>query len=350
VLVDVLPSGELYVSGLITGLNASVAGGWHVHSGFSCDDPSLVGGHYFAAGEVDPWISTRYTSNSRGVATLDHAVDGFSLTGVLPVLGRALVVHNSFGARVACGVIEPVNGRAVVLGRYPGTSGQGYEGVVIASASSGSVPTLSFRGSLSGLPAESSGGWHIHSGYTCEEAAGVGGHYLVNGLDPWLSVRYTTDARGVATLTPINTPPVVGCSIERSFPVDLRAMVVHSPSSARVMCGLLGLSPTGPTPSILPPGTFNPIDVLSAYTAELAADWIDTLIVAMRAAGMGVCAVFFIGSVAFATIILIPPFLLALGLGYTWTYAFGGTNGGRHRCARLPVRLLDRRPPHVRPR
>ena len=131
---------------------------------------------------------------------------------------------------------------------------------------------------------------------------------------------------------------------------------------------------------LLTEGTFNPIDVLSAYTAELAADWIDTLIVAMRAAGMGVCAVFFIGSVAFATIILIPPFLLALGLGYTWTYAFGGTNGVgigtlvylpslptcpltylptylpaypptySLRCARLPVRLLDRRPPHVRPR
>jgi len=328
-LVNALPSGDIYVSGLISGLNASTSGGWHIHSGFSCDNPLLVGGHYFASGQVDPWLSTRYAANNEGVAKLGHLVGAFSLERVMPTLGRAIVVHNSFGDRVACGLIQPLHGRSVTLDRYPGTNGQGYEGTLVISSSSGASPSLSFRGTLSGLPRESSGGWHIHSGHTCDEAAGVGGHYLIDGVDPWLNVQYTTDARGVATLAPINQPPVAGFSLTHSYPVDRRAIVVHHPGGARVACGLLGPIPSRPAlEGVLDPGSsLNPIDVLSAYTAFLSADWIDTLVVWMRSAGLGLATIFFIGAVAIGTVLLIPPSLQALAFGYLWTYAYGGTEG-----------------------
>ena len=35
--------GTLTITAVMTGLGAGMTGGWHVHSGFSCDD---AGGHY----------------------------------------------------------------------------------------------------------------------------------------------------------------------------------------------------------------------------------------------------------------------------------------------------------------
>lgn len=69
---------------------------------------------------------------------------------------------------------------------------------------------IHFHGTLAGLEPFATGGFHIHTGYTCADAAyaatSVGGHYWPNMVsDPWASnavppVTYTADAYGTASI------------------------------------------------------------------------------------------------------------------------------------------------------
>lgn len=182
-LLDSSASG-LHVNGVLSGLNGSTTGGWHIHSGFACDLPTAtvpnpVAGHFYPAGEPDAWLATKYSANSRGVARLAATIPGFGVTeGPMAVLGRAVVVHNSRGDRVACGVIKPAYGHAVHVGQYPDSNGDPIVGVVLISATSGSAPRVMAQGTLAELPGSSEGGWHIHTGTTCADKNGVKGHYF----------------------------------------------------------------------------------------------------------------------------------------------------------------------------
>ena len=46
-----------------------------------------------------------------------------SLAGDYPVAYRVVVVHDSGGNRVACGVLLPTSGEVVSLSKYPGYTG-----------------------------------------------------------------------------------------------------------------------------------------------------------------------------------------------------------------------------------
>mmetsp|Transcript_33332 Transcript_33332/g.65474 ORF Transcript_33332/g.65474 Transcript_33332/m.65474 type:complete len:620 (+) Transcript_33332:1855-3714(+) len=75
-------------------------GGMHVHVGTSCDDASKVGGHYWVPPSgLDPWDAIFWTSQ-QGSAT----VEGTGLA-LADVVGRTVVLHDSTGARWACGVV-----------------------------------------------------------------------------------------------------------------------------------------------------------------------------------------------------------------------------------------------------
>merc|ERR1712137_891105 len=90
------------------------------------------------------------------------------------------------------------------------------------------------KGTLTGLPANTTAGWHIHSGFSCFAAADVGGHYF-EGMtnDPW-NTTYTSDSNGVASID----TEMVGFSLSTCMPVTGRALVIHD-TSARIGCGLL---------------------------------------------------------------------------------------------------------------
>jgi len=95
---------------VLTGLELSTTGGWHIHAGFSCQTPASVFGHYMAAdGITDPWLTpvpTRWYSEAAGVALIQSDVSQVSLYESQPVYGRALVVHLSSDAgsgRAGCG-------------------------------------------------------------------------------------------------------------------------------------------------------------------------------------------------------------------------------------------------------
>ena len=94
--------------GCLTGLEASVSGGWHVHSGFTCGSKWGVGGHYFPDMPSDPWLTTQYQSDASGVAHIDEIMTDLTLHRTRPVYGRAVVVHLSAAmssARAGCGVV-----------------------------------------------------------------------------------------------------------------------------------------------------------------------------------------------------------------------------------------------------
>ena len=169
---------RLFIYGYVTGLEASKSGGWHVHSGFSCTDTSLVGGHYYdpAVTPVDPWIGVSWASDENGVAEVSFDIGGFTLHDVMAVAGRTIVIHDSTGAKKGCGVITPTKAELVSLGDYPGYGGDQpkVRGLLAVEDAEDGLRT---HGTIVGLEPSRTGGWHIHSGYSCAETSAVGGHY-----------------------------------------------------------------------------------------------------------------------------------------------------------------------------
>jgi hypothetical protein len=77
--------------------------GIHIHEGKTCDDASQVGGHFFDSTSIsaDPWASKVYMTGAAG-----GAIGLFpTKIGTDDIAGRALVVHDKTGARIACGLI-----------------------------------------------------------------------------------------------------------------------------------------------------------------------------------------------------------------------------------------------------
>ena len=230
-------AGGIALEGIVAGLEPSATGGMHVHAGFTCDDAESVGGHYYDGLAADPWgANTTYDSDGAGVAFPSMAVAAFSLSGpTRPVDGRAVVVHAADGTRVACGLLTPTSGEFAELGAYPGSSNGTASGLVLVEDS----PTgVALRGTLAGL-APGTGGFHVHGGYTCDDAAGVFGHYYEGADDPWAATTATADASGAATVA----LDVAGYSLRGVMPVAYRALVAHDSEGTRVGCGVLGTAP-----------------------------------------------------------------------------------------------------------
>merc|ERR1712159_411102 len=87
----------------VYGLEKNKAGGIHIHTGKSCSNP---GGHYWDESEVgtaDPWLTVKYRSNLNGVASGSVKIQsGHSLR---ENVGHAVVLHDSTGTKIACGLL-----------------------------------------------------------------------------------------------------------------------------------------------------------------------------------------------------------------------------------------------------
>lgn len=99
---------QLNVQYQLQGLAASSSGGLHIHTGTSCAVAADVGGHYWdAAIGDDTWKGAKWRSNGRG-----ESQGGVVLTtgySYRQNIGHAVVIHNSDGTRIACGVLQPVS-------------------------------------------------------------------------------------------------------------------------------------------------------------------------------------------------------------------------------------------------
>jgi hypothetical protein len=110
VTISVTPTGLLGV-GSASNLEANLIGadcayangcGVHVHSGTACTDASAQGGHYYVM-VPDPWANVRYIgTNAAGNASYTFSVP----TTATDIDGKPFIVHNSAGARVACGILR----------------------------------------------------------------------------------------------------------------------------------------------------------------------------------------------------------------------------------------------------
>jgi len=103
-------SGNAYVTYALAGLEDACkstpegvanACGIHIHEGKTCDDASAVGGHYFSV-DSDPWGALGYQTGFAGTAR--GSVKAPIGSGN-DIAGRAIVVHDSTGGRVACALI-----------------------------------------------------------------------------------------------------------------------------------------------------------------------------------------------------------------------------------------------------
>ena len=113
---------------------------------------------------TDPWLSTMWHSNVAGVAPLLFEVKGLSYGLANPVAGRVMVVHDSTGARVACGAIKSIPGEVVTLGAYPGSPpSSGARGTLVVYPNTLGVAVL---GTLAGLSPSLTATLSINTGYS----------------------------------------------------------------------------------------------------------------------------------------------------------------------------------------
>ena len=93
------PDSSLRLYGILSGIGESTTGGIHIHEGYTCE---TSGPHLSNAAGIDPW-NTTYSSDQFGIADVNVLVNAIPL---MNVTGRAVVVHDAEGVRVACGLIS----------------------------------------------------------------------------------------------------------------------------------------------------------------------------------------------------------------------------------------------------
>lgn len=97
----------LRITVLLSGLEVSTSGGVHIHEGTTCDDADEVGGHYYNSTHTngtDPWTTTDWVSDSLGNSSTSFVID--SGYGLEDNLAHAIVIHDSTGSRISCGVLK----------------------------------------------------------------------------------------------------------------------------------------------------------------------------------------------------------------------------------------------------
>ena len=225
-------------------------GGVHIHVGMTCSTANDIGGHYWNSTyyAVDPWLTVMYNTSSGHPATQTDLVVMTGTTGE-DVYGRAMVIHDFTGERIACGIIEEATTGA--FAKYPTYTGSWMTTGGVKVTSSGTVQTLHWI-FTAGLDPQCSGpctdanccGVHFHVGKTCGSHAEIGGHYWNSTMfstDPWLYIQYNASAMpsimmDVAVDTGYEVADVAGHSI-----------VVHDFTGARIGCALMSNLDMGTT-------------------------------------------------------------------------------------------------------
>lgn len=195
----------------VKGLGELATGGVHIHEGTTCEEASLVGGHYWNDKRTDD----NWTDEGGAVWSADENGDSvssfrlYSGYGYNHNAGHAVVFHTSDGTRAACGVLEKNNFElSADMGSYPT-----YNGNVDLTDDyhvSGEV-TISFDAdgqfemfyNLDGLPKKCSDcGVHVHTGTTCEDHDNIGDHYFTSAAtDLWTTeggAVYNSNGKGEA--------------------------------------------------------------------------------------------------------------------------------------------------------
>jgi len=136
------------------------------------------------------------------------------------------------------------------IAAYPGWTGTAPSGtVVVGTASgSGSATILKLTYDLANLGAGISGGVHIHTGKSCAEASGVGGHYWATVPDLWIPIKYGTSNANGASSGEVTLASGLSLPLQEGHTI-----VLHTTGGARTGCGVITCTPSYVTPT--PPPT-----------------------------------------------------------------------------------------------
>jgi hypothetical protein len=224
--------------------NTANSCGIHIHEGTTCDDASLVGGHYFNKDTFasDVWSPVSFVAGNSNSSTIGKVVVDYGFSAV-STLDRALVIHDHSGARVTCALLQvPDSVNVGDLGTYPGYAGParpvGYANLDFQD--NGVLITFNILGlesacSAPNASAPNSCGIHIHAGTSCADASLPGGHYFNKdtiAADPWGSVVYQT----------LRTSAFGTAYAQFGYPYKAtrgRVLVVHDHSGARATCAII---------------------------------------------------------------------------------------------------------------
>jgi len=245
VLEAYLQPAERRLAGLNVVKCQSTTCGVHVHSGSACDTEANRGGHYYTTGTLintqgglhysNPWETTGYKmTDAAGNASFTFSVN----TLATDVEGKPVVVHDSDGKCVACGILGLTQSSASAT--LTELSGSGVTGKVMLYTTDtkiiGAGEASGFEGNLNddvNCTATNGCGAHVHSGSDCSSATTQGGHYFKEGAtDPWASIGYHgTSPQGHGQFVFSVT------TSERT--VDGKPFIVHNNAGGRVACGVL---------------------------------------------------------------------------------------------------------------
>mmetsp|Transcript_111727 Transcript_111727/g.301365 ORF Transcript_111727/g.301365 Transcript_111727/m.301365 type:complete len:494 (-) Transcript_111727:12-1493(-) len=256
--LGLLESAEQVLSWKLSGVDpecskphtAKNACGIHIHQGKSCYEDA--GGHYWNTTliETDPWLSITYKAEKHGQEYVATAQDVKVVTGLtnFEVLSHTMVIHNSIGGRVACGIITPRDLGVMAFTPYYTYTGDlhvGGMGVKITAGGMTESASQTLMWNLNGVDPKcregaskefpNSCGIHIHQGMSCGDNAL--GHYwnkTTYEMDPWANVGYPVSygtqtwdkAREVTT--GLEATDVMG-----------HTMIVHNYTGGRIACGII---------------------------------------------------------------------------------------------------------------
>eukprot|EP00972_Heterocapsa_arctica_P100943 14878929-Heterocapsa_arctica.AAC.1 len=214
--------------------------GIHIHEGTDCFTDAKM--HYWNTADYaqDPWKHVVYTAGKSGDVTVKGVKVFTGLSGAA-IRGHTVIVHNSAGGRVSCGILEnpslivpnivPIpdyNGQEKITGNANVKgSGSGADAYVVLDWMLWNLPKMCMLGPKKGT--KNSCGIHIHEGMCCEEP---GAHYYnkeVLNSDPWASVTYCGFPIGTAKVT-------------TGFPMSSnvgRVLVVHDYLGNKVSCAVI---------------------------------------------------------------------------------------------------------------
>merc|ERR1712166_1321503 len=257
---SITSDGKIRLDWTLTGLDDNSSGGIHIHYGTTCDTEATVKGdapagankgHYYVPDATpdaseDPWGPVKWNSDGDGIAKAFYEISEADLgAAAVSAYNRVVIVHNSAGGKIGCGV----------LASYEPTTVTG-----AATASTTSAGKLKLEWSLTGLTPDSSGGIHIHYGTTCQSEATVKGdapagankgHYyapssstVVSSEDPWGPVTWSSDADGNADGSVEISEADLGPGTTSASAYN-RVVVVHNNAGKKVGCGVPSLNAPG---------------------------------------------------------------------------------------------------------
>ena len=231
------------LSGLDTRCNETCTAanccGVHIHVGKTCSDASSIGGHYWTTNGTDPWLTVMYNTTSMPALETNLAV----VTGASgeDVSGRAMVIHDYDGARIACGLIDEASTDSFAA--YPGYTGNLATAGVMKVSSKDVTQSLSwiFTAGLDtrcsdACTAANCCGVHIHVGMNCSDKDTIGGHYWNSTFvtaDPWAMIMYNT-----SHMPSVMMDVMVPTGYEEDD-VEDHTMIIHDFDGGRIACATL---------------------------------------------------------------------------------------------------------------